>query len=33
MEFKQRTLTQLADMICGNANHGETSFFVYRSSY
>jgi hypothetical protein len=33
MEFKQRTLTQLADMICGNANRGETSFFVYRSSY
>jgi hypothetical protein len=32
MEFKQRTLMQIADMICGNVNHGETSHFRYRSS-
>jgi hypothetical protein len=31
MEFKQRTLMQIADMICGNYNAEET-FFVYRSS-
>ena len=31
MEFKQRTLMQLADMICGNFKVGE-SFFPYRSS-
>lgn len=31
MEFKQRTLKQLADMICGNFNEKET-FFPYRSS-
>ena len=31
MEFKQRTLMQIADMICGNYKHNE-SFFVYRSS-
>jgi hypothetical protein len=32
MEFKQRTLMQLADMICGNAKEGESRYFVYRSS-
>ncbi|MGH8932889.1 MAG: hypothetical protein ACRDZO_20270 [Egibacteraceae bacterium] len=31
MKFKRRTLTQVADMICGNFP-AETSFFVYRSS-
>jgi hypothetical protein len=31
MEFKQRTLMALADMICGNFKT-EESFFVYRSS-
>ena len=31
MEFKQRTLLQLADMICGNFKT-EESFFQYRSS-
>ena len=31
MEFKRRTLNQLADMICGNYEAAE-SFFVYRSS-
>jgi hypothetical protein len=31
MEFKQRTLTQLADLVCGNFK-AEESFFVYRSS-
>ncbi|HTF63987.1 MAG TPA: hypothetical protein VK638_14985 [Edaphobacter sp.] len=31
MEFKRRTLRQLADMICGNFNHEESSF-LYRSS-
>jgi hypothetical protein len=32
MEFRRRTLNQIADMICGNFD-GETSLFVYRSSY
>jgi hypothetical protein len=33
MEFKQRTLMQIADMICGNPkNVGETCLFRYRSS-
>ncbi len=31
MEFKQRTLKQIADMICGNFPANE-SFFIYRSS-
>ena len=31
MEFKQRTLVALADMICGNFK-AEESFFIYRSS-
>jgi hypothetical protein len=31
MQFKQRTLMQIADMICGNFPAG-TSLFVYRSS-
>jgi hypothetical protein len=32
MEFKQRTLIQLADMICGNFKPEEKIFFRYRSS-
>jgi hypothetical protein len=32
MEFKQRTLMQIADMICGNSKNQEASFFRYRSS-
>jgi hypothetical protein len=31
MEFKRRTLNQVADLICGNFANDET-FFVYRSS-
>ena len=31
MEFKNRTLIQIADMICGNFKN-ENSFFRYRSS-
>jgi hypothetical protein len=31
MQFKQRTLMQIADMICGNLN-ADKPFFVYRSS-
>lgn len=31
MRFKQRTLDQIADMICGNLQN-EKAFFVYRSS-
>ena len=31
MEFKRRTLNQLADMVCGNFP-AEESFFEYRSS-
>ncbi len=31
MEFKRRTLNQIADMICGNAPEAN-KFFVYRSS-
>ena len=31
MEFKRRTLNQIADMICGNFPE-ETSFFPYQSS-
>src|SRR5271155_5737141 len=31
MEFKQRTLMQLADMICGNTKEGKTTPFRYRS--
>jgi hypothetical protein len=31
MDFKKRTLTQIADLICGNPN-GEGDFFRYRSS-
>jgi hypothetical protein len=31
MEFKERTLTQIADMICGNFETADT-FFQYRSS-
>jgi len=32
MVFKQRTLMLIADMICGNANEDQESFFRYRSS-
>jgi hypothetical protein len=32
MVFKQRTLMQIADMICGNSAEDEESFFRYRSS-
>jgi hypothetical protein len=32
MEFKKRTLIQISDMICGNSNPKEPSFFRYRSS-
>ena len=32
MEFKRRTIMQLADMICGNAQEGRTTPFHYRSS-
>jgi hypothetical protein len=33
MKFKERTLVQIADMICGNAkNDKEQTFFKYRSS-
>src|ERR1022692_3847999 len=32
MEFKQRTLMQIADMICANTNQGKPSLFRYRSS-
>jgi hypothetical protein len=32
MEFKQRTLMQIANMICGNFQEGEASYFRYRSS-
>jgi hypothetical protein len=32
MVFKQRTLTQIADMICGNSKEDVESFFRYRSS-
>jgi len=32
MEFKQRTLIQIADMICGNFDQEKSPLFVYRSS-
>jgi len=32
MEFKERTLAQLADMVCGNSEPGVPCFFRYRSS-
>ena len=32
MEFKQRTLMQIADMICGNLKDGKATHFRYRSS-
>lgn len=32
MDFKQRTLMQIADLICGNAKEGEEGYFLYRSS-
>ena len=32
MQFKERTIMALADMICGNSKPGEKGFFVYRSS-
>jgi len=33
MEFKARTLSQLAKMICGDIRDNKPSYFVYRSSY
>lgn len=33
MEFKTRTLNQLAKMICGDPKDNKTSYFRYRSSY
>lgn len=33
MQFKTRTLNQLATMICGDTRNNETSYFVYRSSF
>jgi len=32
MEFKQRTLMQISDLICGNCEDEKTRFFRYRSS-
>jgi len=32
MEFKQRTLMQMAELICGNSKEGEEAYFLYRSS-
>ena len=32
MQFKQRTIDALADMICGNQEAGKEPLFVYRSS-
>lgn len=32
MQFKQRTIEALADMICGNQESGKEPLFVYRSS-
>ena len=32
MKFRRRTLDELADLICGNAN-AEISLFPYRSSF
>jgi hypothetical protein len=32
MEFKRRTLMQIADMICGNVKQGDTPYLRYRSS-
>lgn len=32
MDFKQRTLMQIADMICGNGKEGKPNHFRYRSS-
>ena len=33
VKFKPRTLSQLAEMICGNSGEDETPVFRYRSSY
>jgi len=33
VKFKSRTLSQLAEMICGNSGEDETPVFKYRSSY
>jgi hypothetical protein len=33
MEFKNRTLNQIAKMICGDIKDNSTSYFVYRSSF
>lgn len=32
MKFKPRSLTQIADLICGNSGPSETAYFPYRSS-
>ena len=32
MKFKPRSLTQIADLICGNTGPSETAYFPYRSS-
>ena len=32
MKFKQRTLSDIADMICGNTEAGKEALFPYRSS-
>src|ERR1700733_12193973 len=32
MEFKQRTLRRLADMVCGHGDPGKPNYFKYRSS-
>jgi hypothetical protein len=32
MKFRRRSMTEIADMICGNFSPPETSFFHYRSS-
>lgn len=33
MQLKGRTVSQIAEMICGNAVDGKPNFFVYRSSW
>lgn len=33
MEFKSRTLNQIAKMICGDIKDNQTSYFTYRSSF
>lgn len=33
LKFRERTIEELADMICGNVEEGKPSFFKYRSSF